>query len=571
MENIKQQARLLRMARQQAEDGASFRLERWQLAYLLKFFKKQRRLVVFLIILLFFQGIIEAALIAVSRFWLGWSNYQDSKFWLIFSLLAIVFALVVYWALRQEKTFSVLLANSIRRRLLCSQLSRPLSKSRTRHKSSLLAKIYYQLPLVSMGVTNSFFGIIRWLVGFSMAILLAYWLGLAWWLVGCFLIIFSGMVAAAGYFTARRYISQEVTFYSKLIQYLDVSLSDKEFLKTFHQEGVVTKRFDQLVAIDSYFRIRRDIWLKASSRLLFVILLLIASFLKINSDKLLPNISLTDGHSFLWLFLIIYLSRLANEALRIGLYWFPARLGLSLTIVKSTIPPKLPNVFKINQRISFSSPKTKIFKQSKHYRRLNFSFETGQRVLFIGSNLSGKTSLARLFAGQEACLPKAIHVALDGQRLSYRQWQESFGGAYLIDQALTMTDKTLVEFLLGRDKQEISLTDIEKVLVVLENQPLIKSLVAPDGNLNCPVRAIGNNLRLFALQAAHCLINRSSLIVVDNFWLDLGYHDIINILNIINQQLSDSVLLCFSGQDNNFLEYHQRYVIKPQEISQKGE
>lgn len=567
MENLKQQARLLRIARQQAEDGASFRLERWQLAYLFQFFRKQRRLIILLIILLFFQGIIEAALIAVSRFWLGWSNYQDGQFWLIFCLLAAAFAFVVYWALRQEKTFSVLLANSIRRRLLQSQLSRPLSKSRTRHKTSLLAKIYYQLPLVSMGVTNSFFGTIRWLASFSVAILLAYWLGLAWWLVGLFLIIFSGAVAAAGYFTARRYISQEVTLYSKLIQYLDTSLSDKEFLKIFHQEGVVMKRFDQLVAIDSYFRIRRDIWLKASSRLLFVVLLLMASFLKINSDRLLPIISLTDSRSFLWLFLIVYLSRLANEALRIGLYWFPAKLGLSLTIVKSTVPPKNPGIFEINRAISFSSPKAKIFKQSKYYRRLSFSFSSGQRVLFVGPNLSGKTSLARLFAGREAYLPKAVHVSLDGRRFSYRQWQESFGGAYLFDQNPAITDKTLLEFLLGQDKQEIVVADIEKTLAVLESQKLIKNLIAPDGNLNRSVKSAGGNLCFFALQAAHCLINRPSLIIVDNFWLDLGYRDIIEMLNIISQQLPDSIVLCFSGHDNNFLEYHQRYVIKPQKIS----
>ncbi|HOF79855.1 MAG TPA: hypothetical protein PLA53_01645 [bacterium] len=369
------------------------------------------------------------------------------------------------------------------------------------------------------------------------------------------------------YFIARRYISQEVTFYSRLIYYLDNNLSDKEFLKIFHQEGQVLSHFDRLVALDSFFRIRRDVWLKASSRLLFIVLLLLVSFLQLNSGNLLSLINLSDSHNFSRLFLIVYLSRLANEALRIGLYWFPAKLGLYLTIVRSVGQLKFPQIFKIDKTIVFYSPKTKLFQQSAYYRRLSFSFKPGDRILFTGPNLSGKTRLARLLAGQGAYLPKSIHVKIDGRRFNYCQWQEIFGGAYLLDQTLATTEKSLMEFLLGRDKQNIDLADIEKILAVVNKQKIIKDLVAADGNLNRSVRVIDNHSSFFALQAAYCLINRPALIVVDNFWLDLGYNDIRVILNIMSQQLSDSIIICFSGQANKFLNYHQHYAIKAQEIS----
>lgn len=565
MENLKQQAELLKKVRQQASQYFSVRLENWQINYLRRFFYRHRRFIIILTALLFFQGLVEVVLIGISRFKLGWSV---NWFWLVFGLLAACFVVIVYWSLRQEKTFSVLLANDIRRRLLHLQLSRPLPKIKMRHKASLLAKIYYQLPLASMGVTNAFFGLIRWLVCFLVVMLIAYWADLSWWLLGLFLFILSLVVALAAYYISLKYVSQEVTFYSQILQYLDTNLSDREFLKIFHQETTVLQRFDRLVTIDSYFRIRRDIWLKMSSRVLFVALLLIVSIFKFKANQISSLINLASSNNLLWLFLIIYLSRLANEALRVGLYWFPARLGLSLTVVKSAGSLIIPNLFIIKNSLSFASPKMKLFSQGYYYRRLEFSFCPGQRILFTGPNLSGKTSLARLFAGQEAYLPKAIHVKLDGQRLGYSSWQQKFAGAYLLDQSLAKSDKTLMEFLLGQDKQNISSSDIERILAVLNSQLFIKDLLIPDGNLSRSVSAVcKNNLSLFALQVAHCLINQPAIIVVDNFWLDLGYRDIITMLKMLDQGLVNSILICFAGQDNNFLTYNKRYVIKSREIS----
>ena len=182
--------------------------------------------------------------------------------------------------------------------------------------------------------------------------------------------------------------------------------------------------------------------------------------------------------------------------------------------------------------------------------------------------MSGKTSLARLFSGQEAYLPKAIKVKLDGRRFGYSDWQKKFAGAYLFGQSLATSEKNLIEFLLGRDKQEITTTETEKVLSLLNGQPLIKNLLAIDGNLNRSINVVcNNNLSFFAMQAAHCLINRPAVVVIDNFWLDLGYRDIIKILNILDQELINSILICFSGQDNNYLNYQKHYEIKPKEIS----
>lgn len=569
MINLRQQAELLRKIRRQADQVYGGLIKVWQIKYLFNFFKKYRTLVISSFLLLVLQGLIEIGLMAVSRFQFGWELLGRGRlFWLLLAGLVIIFALVAYFALRLEKTFSVILANDIRRRLLKSHLKKSLQSMGVGSQADLLAKIVYQIPLASMGVSNSFFGAVRWFVYFVIIGLISYWAGLSWWIIILSLLFLSIIIARVAFFISSKYVAQETTFYSKLIKYLDINLNDKYFLKYFNQERVVLNEFDEIVAMDSYFRIRRDIWLKMSSRLLFVLLIILIILLRINFDKVSFLINWQGDGGMLWLFLLIYLSRLANESLRIGLYWLPGKLGLSLTVVKSTSLANHRKNKAIIKELIFSSPKTKLFKNGHYYRRLNLSFKAGDRVLFVGPNLSGKTSLANLLAGRAVYLARSININWNSCRMGYEYWRQNFNGAYLINRRVS-SGRSLMEFMLAKDRRDIDFIDIEKALMVLNSQPIIFNLLAQDGNFNHRIDSIlDNDLSLFALHAAHCLINQPSLIVIDNFWLDLAYDDIIVILNILNQALPQSIIICFSGKTNDYLNYRQRYEIGPNQINQ---
>lgn len=569
MNNLKGQIRLLKKIRRQTGQVYGSLIKAWQIKYLFSFFKKYQALVVGAFLLLISQGLIEVGLMAVSRFQFGWNLInKGSLFWLLLIGLVIVFVLVAYFALRLEKTFSVILANDIRRRLIKSHLRINLQNMGAGSQADLLAKIVYQIPLASMGVSNSFFGVVRWLVYFVIIGLISYWAGLSWWVIILSLLVFSILIARLAFFVSSRYVAQEATFYSKLIKYLDINLNDRYFLKYFNQERVVLNKLDEIVEMDSYFRIRRDIWLKMSSRLLFALLMVLIILLRINFDKISFLINWQGDGGLLWIFLLIYLSRLANEALRVGLYWLPGKLGLSLTVVKSASLPNNKKSRAITRELVFSSPKMKLFKNGHYYRRLNFNFKIGDRVLFFGPNLSGKTSLANLLAGRNVYSARAINIIWDDCRMSYEYWRQNFGGAYLINYRVS-SDRSLMEFMLAKDRRDIGFEEIERALAILNNQPAIFNLLTQDGNFNHQIGAIlDNHLSLFALHAAHCLINRPALIVVDNFWLDLAYNDIIEILNILSQALPQSIIICFSGKTNNYLNYQRRYEIGPHQINQ---
>ena len=167
MTNLRQQAELLRKIRRQADQVYGGLIKVWQIKYLFGFFKKYRTLVISSFLLLVLQGLIEIGLMAVSRFQFGWELLGRGRlFWLLLAGRVIIFALVAYFALRLEKTFSVILANDIRRRLLKSHLKKSLQSMGVGSQADLLAKIVYQIPLASMGVSNSFFGAVRWFVYF---------------------------------------------------------------------------------------------------------------------------------------------------------------------------------------------------------------------------------------------------------------------------------------------------------------------------------------------------------------------------------------------------------------------
>jgi len=564
MNEIKKQVGLIRRVKFIRSQYQSIRLSGLHYRFLANFFKKNRWFILVLIILLLTQGLLEALLIIFSRNQL--STQQNILlapiFWQFLAMILVFFFINSFFSIRQEKTLGVWLANSIRHRLFWTYLDRPFNKMSQDQKSDLIAKISYQLPLTSMGLTNSVFGLVRWLIYVVVSVLIAAWGGLSWGVIILAMIVLSLIIAVAAYFVARHYISQEVTYYSQIIREVDASASEKCFLKNFNQEGTATKRFDRLVDFDSFFRVRRDLWMRLGFKIVFALLIVAAVLTRFFSPEFMAMINLSGPEQkFLFLFLMIYFSRSLNEALKVGLYYFPARLGLFLTITKIGGVHRRKNQLKINQSLNFSSQKTKIYKAGPYHRRLNFDFLPGGRYLFYGLGLVGKTALAKLFAGEAAYNPKAIKIKLDGRRLDYVEWQKFGKGLCWLDPNFR-SQKTIMEFILGQSSDASDFSEIEAALSVLAKHDSIAKMISPNGNYNSSVEPVlANNLSAFALWAIHSLVNKPKLVVVDNFWLDLNYPEIIKIIQLLNTNLPQTTFLIFSRANNNYLNYQQKYVM----------
>lgn len=224
----------------------------------------------------------------------------------------------------------------------------------------------------------------------------------------------------------------------------------------------------------------------------------------------------------------------------------------------------------IKNKIVFSNLKTKLFLNSLYYRRLFFSFEKGKRYLFFGGSFSGKSSLAMTISGLKTVNPLSWRIKIDEEnKINYTTWSQSQPRPYFFD-PLFKSSRTLIEFIAGKDKESISINEIEKNIKTIQSFDLIVENIGNDSNYNTNLEMIMNNfVKSFAVQCSHCLVNRPDLIVIDNLWLDLNYDEINKMLNLLSRELRDSIIVVFSKKDNEILKYYKKYEINRKEIKEK--
>lgn len=560
---LREQARLLRLARKESSEWKKVELTREHYHYLFDFFKEHIFLVVGLLALLFSQGVIESALIIFSRDQIsqGTRLWLSSHFVTLFSVLIAVFLINSFLAIKYERSFIVLLTNNIRRRIFKNFLGRSLEHASSDQHAHLIAKISYHVPLVTLGISNSFFGLWRWLMYLGIVVMISSISHYRILTVGSIFILASVFLFFGGYVVSRFYVSQEVTFYSKIIKEIDFNTANISFLKIFGQERSILQKFDKLVWFDSFFRVRRDIWMRLGFKMVFIFLTIVSILSHFFPTTLFSFLGTGNtGEQFLFILLLIYFSRALNEATRAGLYLFPARLGLFLTILPSGKNHVKDTGFSLRDKtLGFHSHKTKLFREGEYYRNMRFDFAPGERVLFFGDNMTGKTSLAKVFAGITAYNPRAIKITIDSERFEFAAWQSLCSGVYFFDPHFRV-DYTLMECIMGNIKDNILMEEFTGALTIMNRYPSIVELVSTDGNYTIPATTVLRNpLQAFALHTLHCLVNKHPVLVIDNFWLDVQYPRIFDMIQVLEQELPSSIMLIFSHSSNDYLVYTQRY------------
>ncbi|MFZ4648740.1 MAG: hypothetical protein ACOYMB_03875 [Patescibacteria group bacterium] len=564
MKEINIQAKILKDVRVIRSRYQRIKLDRLHYYFLFSFLKKHYLAFGALVFLFLAQGLIEALLIIFSRNQLSGQQkiWLAPFFWEFLLILLILFFINSYFSIRQEKTLGVFFANNLRRRIFKSYIGRPLTKINQGNQAELIAKISYQLPLASMGVSNSFFSSLRWLINISVITLLAVQSGLNWSLILLVIFSVSIIVAVSSYFISKSYISQEVTFYSQIIKEIGSATTGKYFLKMFNQEKAVLGRFDRLVDFDSIFRVRRDLWIKLCAKSLFAILLILSILSHFYSTRFFSWISLVGPETqVLYLFLLIYLSRSLYESLRVGLYFWPARLGLFLTIMKSGKILKREKKLTFKKSLCFYGRKIRLFKGAAYQRNFNWFFEKGGHYLFFSTLSKGKSALASTLAGIDTFEPKALRVKIDERRISYQSWMGFGSGICFFDHKFS-TEKSLLEFILGQERETTDFLDIERALELINLYPVLAKFVSQDNNFNLAAEPIlARHLSGFALYTLHCLVKKPELIIIDNDWLDLGYNEINSMLSLMGKELKEATIIVFSREDNNCLDYQKKYEI----------
>ncbi len=564
----KRQIKLLQAQRSLLADTRDGFFNREILNYLKKFFVQQAGLSCRLLFLLIFQALAEIALVVISyRYFrtnlysVGAINYGTLL--LILLALATIYLLTFFYLLKTERTLVIRLINDLRQRWFKIALQRSASGAHLTEKSGLLAKISYHLPLLNLGINNSLLGALRWALLVLILIFLAILFAgpVIWWALGG--IILSLGLAWLGYLVAKNYVSQETTFYSKIIRLVDFSLSDWQFTKKFNQEKNILREFNQLVELDSYFRIRRDLWLRFGFAFVFVALIFLGlalNFWQVEISQFLAQSN--QQATFILMVLVFYLSRLFYTSLRLGLYSMPLSLGLFLSVptnYSSHLSSKTPYQF---SRLELRTAKIKLFKTAHHYQAFAFDFSVGQSTLILGGPRSGKTALAKLLTGQGFYGRRAWLLKSPKRRYFYQDFFEKYSGFYYLGPQF-MSHHSLLETVVGKESYQLTDQDLVRAAGLLSQYPLLASKLGPNFDWRLAANKFLNSERNnLLLQILHCLYNQPFLVAIDNYWLDIDDQEFKELLALLAVNLSQTSLVFFARQQPNFLNYQQIYEIK---------
>lgn len=486
---------------------------------------------------------------------------------IIVSLGVLVYLGVTYYALFRERSTVLSFINELRELWFSSTMSSPSRMVTSEIKADTISKISYHLPLLSLGFDHSVFGVLRWFLSVSVLVSIGALAGLQTLGIVVMVVALSLALIGAAYYVAHHYISQEVTSYSQVIRHIVLSFFELSNIKNIHGEGAAIKDLDTKVGVDTYFRIRRDLWLRYFNRG-SVALLFLASFFFSIVVFMHPGAGafLYDSSSQILLALItIYGLRLLYESVQIGLYLPPLRLGILLSIPKNTASfgSRPPLTWK---SLRFFSNKIKFFAKGEYFKNFSMSYVRGGRYLCVDEKGDTLPRLSQLLGKEYVFNSSGWFVETDEKRMGILSWMEACTDAYYIRPPF-QSEKTLGELILAKESRDITSLDMEQVYAFYERYHVFSHMLGSR-------RFLGESMRIFvddpralcALQILSCIVQKRGFIVIDALWIDLRYPEIEEMIRVLDRELPDAVIVLCSRKKNDFLPYTKVYIINENEL-----
>ncbi len=533
---------------------------------LIRKYSKLLKIAIWLLLIITF---IEISIPLITNFYIKKYSYYLEINKLILSLVGlsgilIVYLIFSYYSIKAEKKFIIFFLNDLRRKWFSSYLNKSPMLLKGRDKGSLLTKFSFHFSLLQMGLSNALFPLIN-------LAFLAFGLILSSLFIDTTLLIFVlislpiiMVISFTGYIISKYYISQDQTLYSKILMYINDTFENFDTIKTRQKEFLALKQFDKMVDIDTYFRIKRELWLKYGGKIIFILISLVAASIYL-IEIYYPFLKVENSAQYvvygLFFSLII---KLFYEGLRVGLFAFPAKLGAVLCVpdeqIYSVNKPKKHIAIKT---LILKSKKAKLNADGEYRKNIEFIFNKGNNYLIYGAEGGGKTSLGYILSGDgplKRNKPWVFHV--NGKRVMYNKWRNYSKSVYFIS-PLYKTESTLLETFISNDDSKNTSEDSIKNLTKLLNQNKYFKFLLDHG------QAFGRKLSRNSLssvenallQFAYCLIQKPEIIIIDNMWIDINDKRINETLAALSNELKNSTIICLSTRDNNVLNYAKKYSI----------
>lgn len=551
-------------------------LGRFHFDFISKYLSKNKNRFIAFIFLIISQIIIEVSVIMFAsgsirdRAYSAFHNGYLGILILVLMMGGSIYMFISYKSLKLERQIVIGFINIIRRLWYSIILNRSKNSMNNRMKADFLAKISYHFPLLSLGIDNSFIGFIRSLLLSIVLIVLGIIGGLKTTLLVISLIVSSLLIILIAYMIANYFISQEVASYSQVIRNIANNLSEFDIIKDYRNEFHALKEMDARVNTDTYFRIRRDIWLRYFNKILYT-LVFIVSFLVIILGIYFPDIFYSfynNQNPLLFGLISLYTLRLIYECGKTGLYLPPLRLGIILSIPENTNISIYERKKKDWISLEFRSNKVKILAEGSYYKRVSLKFERGYNYLFMARPYLGKTSLAEIISGNAHYGWSAWLVKIDNKRYMYKNWRKYNTGSYYIHPKFN-SDMSVGDIIFNKPKYKITSDDLNIIYGIAEKNETIARLVSKNRFIGESIKSFEGNMELlFSIHVLYCLVQKPNLIIIDNQWIDLNYKAINDLISLISKELRETAFIIFSRNNNDIIPYNHKYEINKESIEE---
>ncbi len=547
-------------------------LEKSQKKYIGNFLKKHKKTFYMLIILTATETLISIALPIISHLYLEKSfDLMSYSTFLIVGIslfvLIILFLINSFYRIFATQKFTMEAINNVREAWYIYYLKHSAAFKANFDGKKLMTKFLYHIQLLRLGVSNvlatglqallMYIAILLFSIFFNPKLFLVLWLS-----VPLFIIIF--LITD---YIGRHYITREQTFNSRIVEHLADTLLNFSLFKSQGRERAKLKDFDNLIEVDTYFRIRRQLWLQFSNRFLYGIILLVGvifyfvqiywPFVEFDS---LTNVAATG-------IIMAYFVKVLYSTARVGMFYEAFRLGLRLVV------PKFP--YNINKsilklpswkKLRFHSKKTKLAKYGNYIKDFNFEIEKGKKYLVYSNGSYGKSTLAKYLTGTKS--NSSIIVNLDKRRFTSDIFTSYKNNSFFISEEIRF-DITLAEYIFAKGLDDISRADIDELIDKLKKYEIFdflfdhKSFIGREvvsGDLSTQENAL--------LQIAHCIMNPKKLISIDHSCFDESYSQIIRGLEILLEECPKTTYVFFSNKPNNLFKYDKTFELNKAEFKE---
>jgi ABC-type multidrug transport system fused ATPase/permease subunit len=532
------------------------RLKSAQKAYLSRFAREKRGLMVLLGGLIVAESLLLVSLPVIMKY-LVERDYNLFRLenliadLLLLGGLVVVYLLLSFTIIRLGQELFFALINQIKRHWLIYFLQTPSAESSKLADGSLMAKLLYHTQLLRMGLERVLLEGGRAVVFYVIIVVAAFFFSSTtfFWLAMGFPLLC--LATGVAWLIGRHYIRQEQTLNSRFIKVLFHQMNN---LAQISSLGLGKERFHQLNLVieqDTYFRKRRETWLKFSDRLIFALVILAGGMLYLIKDfyPILHWNNWTDGA--VGIVLGGFFAKILIQCVHAGIFWQALQTGMQIAVPEFTIGKNpLGQGIEINftKPLALQGSRVKLSKFGRVIKHFRLTLTPGSRTLIVGSGPVGKTTLAKFLCGLVE-IP-SINVKNAGRFLKAMIWCRGNKSRQLIS-LVNVYRESAGEFLLAKPAEDLDQYDLEKIFSRLKKYPQFEFIFKFKQFLGKRFDSLQGSLHeLVLLQVAQAIVRRPKLICVDSSVYDLPGPEIAEALRILEQECPETTLVYFSARED---------------------